>query len=169
MSMEESIEKGLTVLYKVELTEEEADYLADQCKMIKDKKTVFDGILTNWIEAVNSNSSLMLSSDSIDYKTIPEFTDIENYIKNNCDCKALIMQRYVEKPDVYSQLLVYSFLFDYEGADEIAAEIVSRNNEISKASMNSDVYIAPSEVANTMDYIRYLMRVETSYEKSSII
>jgi hypothetical protein len=112
-----------------------------------------------WVNAVKGSAKLMVSSNSYDYLTISEYRPLEALLRSQGKSAwGLLLDNYLTKKNIYARTLVEVFIVGYDNNTvALANTIRERNNQSSRNSLASDVYIAPTYETNLMCFINEIV------------
>ncbi len=156
MTFEESVKRGLTVIEKVELSKEEQTKQSNLIDKIPEKvKQEFDTKYRAWKETWN-DPNLIIHSNPRMYTQSDQYEEFLSYSK--AQGKAiwpLLFQKYEQGDDLVKEAIIDLTYTEYGSLlDEIRQESAKERYNAQGA------YIAPSEEANVMKYIKKLSALE---------
>ncbi|CAG1002275.1 hypothetical protein METP2_03371 [Methanosarcinales archaeon] len=156
MTLEESIESGLTVIEKVELTEDEKAKQSNLIENIpKEVNNEFNTKYGLWKETWN-DPNLLIHSNPRMYAQSKQYKDFLSYSKKHGKAIwPLLFQKY-EQGDDFVKMAILDLTYTEHGSllDEI------RQESAKERYTAEGVYIAPSENANMMKYIKKLLELK---------
>lgn len=156
ITFEESFDLGLTEISDIELSYEEKQFLSNVVNSTDDiVASEFDFFYSNWIERIKNDRTLSNTSNSLDFVKNAEYFDLSEYIDNNNSTLFIIINRYINDPNIFNTILFSSKVVN-ENSETIALanSIREYNNEISIESMNKSKYVAPSFETNALCFIK---------------
>ncbi len=153
ISFEESIERGLTILEKVELSEDEKAKLSNLIENISEEvKQEFNTKYGAWKETWD-DPNLSLYSNPRMYTQSRQYEEFLSFCKEQGKTIwPLLFQKYEQGDDLVKETLI-DLTYTEHGSllDEIRQESAQERYTAEGA------YIAPSEKANMMKYIKKLL------------
>ncbi len=161
-SLEESINLGLTVLQKVELSDEEKTKIDIQkANASENEIEIFNNKLQKLVEKINSPEMINQSNPGFLFKSI-EFTEMLAYCENKGEKIWPMLFEHVfseendDKRDL-SVLLLNEITREYGYLMEQVKKEWNNNNYTPEGA-----YIAPSPIDNTKNYIKKLLALKSS-------
>lgn len=165
ISFEQSVACGKTVLCSSILSEDAINIIQSQKNNLDSNiLSKFELLFSSWVESINCNEELRNKSYRYYFTQIPEFTMLNNIVNEHSELVYVILDLYIQKQDIYTRTLFETVVvLMNERTIELANNIREKNNKISKQSIGSSVYIAPSFEANAKEFIEEVIRQPSYY------
>ncbi|HEX3046297.1 MAG TPA: hypothetical protein VHY08_16185 [Bacillota bacterium] len=164
MTFKQSVAAGLTSTQNITLSSETLTKLS-QMKNAAGSNVAdrFQRLYEKWVSAVKGSPELMLSSNSYDYLKIHEYRPLEALLRSEGKgAWGLLLDNYLKEKNIFARTLVEVFVVGYDNDTlTLAGKIRERNNQISRNSLTSTVYIAPTYEDNLMCFINELVNPST--------
>ena len=164
MTMEESINLGLTIFQDINFTNNELSIIRQKLDSISSETyNNFLMLYSNWVTKVQEDEELSIINDYTYYFNNEEYRLLSSFIDDNENILYLICDLYIKEGyDVYKEALIGNKLVIRNETTMLLAEkIRNLNNKISMDSADSEAYIAPSIDTNIKCFIKEIIKDES--------
>ena len=157
-TFEESVELGLTVVQKVELTNEETEQLSQLNNKYKSSQTKLDKLYFNWLKKINSEEFKIYSNPAV-FFDVEECLELIDFCQSNEEVAvSYLMDKIIQEEENSFQTQMTTMLFCGVTDEKYGALMEEVKEEWKQSNFTQrGAYIAPSAIANTKNYIKKML------------
>ena len=169
LSMDESVRLGLTVIPRVELVPEEKSKLAELNNKHRAVASRIETLYNDWFRACSAEE-LISNSNPLRFIELSECQKLVSYSEQNPEAvMAFLMDKIVNGDEAGFETQMSSMLFTGLTHSKYGKLMAEVKDEWSRNNYTKDgAYIAPLPLANTKNYIKKILNVQSSAKQAVV-